>query len=490
MTRPSLSTLLTLVVIIVLGVLARSYDISAPYIADFHNYRQSDSAAFVHGYLVDSFNPLDPSIDRQPCRGKQHKFGRVEAELPVAAWVAAVPLKLLGLREAPAPYLRFFAISLFILTCVYLFAWIEALGGDARDGLLAVLALCALPLCIFFTRSPQPDAPSLLFGVACLHHLTRYGQAPSTRHALWALFWGLLLLLIKISNGYLMPVAVYVLLRERSLRATVRDLRLWLVLVALALPVAAWYAHAHTQAWSFGIWGDTSDDKFATLALITRPALWQEMSQRVVFELLTWAGLILTIAGFSSGSRLPHVRVAGVWLASAAAFTLLTLGGQWRHVYYQLSFMVPCAIAIGHGIRICAARGPAGWATLLVLAFIHGATVHHVLYSSTNPKAAFKQDAAIIEVVEGLRKHLPREAMVVATSMNPPFFTNSGHRGYFARTHNFAEIKACMKGVTPWLLLDGKSRTALSGQLKREFTLKWQGRSFSIWQQNAPAPVR
>jgi hypothetical protein len=488
--RASLPTLLTLVAIITLGVLARSYDIAAPYFADFHNYRQSDSAAFVHGYLVDSFNPLDPSIDRQPCRGKQYRFGRVEAELPVAAWVAAAPLKLLGMREAPAPYLRFFAISLFILTCVYLFAWVEALGGDARDGLLAVLALCALPLCIFFTRSPQPDAPSLLFAVACLHHLTRYGQAPGMRHALWALFWGLCLLLIKISNGYLLPVVAYVLLRERSLRATVRDVRLWLVLVALTLPVAAWYAHAHTQPWSFGIWGDTSDDKFATSALLTRPQLWHEMSQRVVFDLLTWAGLILTIAGFTSGARPLHVRVAGVWLASAAAFTLLTLGGQWRHVYYQLSFMVPCAIAIGHGIRIFAARGAAGWAVLAVLAFIHGATVHYVLYSSNNPKAYFKQDAALVEVIDGLRKHLPREAMVVATSMNPPLFTNSGHRGYFARTSNFAEIKACMKGVTPWLLIDARSRGAIAGPLKREFTLRWQGKQFSIWQENAPPPAR
>ena len=89
MTRPSLPTLLALAAIVVLGVLLRSHDISAPYFADFHAYRQGDSAAFVHGYLVDSFNPLDPSVDRHPCRLKQHRFGRVEAELPVAAWVAA-----------------------------------------------------------------------------------------------------------------------------------------------------------------------------------------------------------------------------------------------------------------------------------------------------------------------------------------------------------------------------------------------------------------
>src|SRR5262245_12367951 len=54
MNRPSVPTLLTLAAIVVLGVVVRSYQISAPYFADFHSYRQGDSAAFVHGYLVDS----------------------------------------------------------------------------------------------------------------------------------------------------------------------------------------------------------------------------------------------------------------------------------------------------------------------------------------------------------------------------------------------------------------------------------------------------
>jgi hypothetical protein len=496
MKRPSLPTILAFVTIVCLGVLARSHELMSPHFSDFHHYRQADSAAFVHGYLVDSFNPLDPSIDRQPCPLKQHRFGRVEAELPVAAWVAAVPLKLLGMEEAPAPYLRAFAIALFVLTCVYLFAWLVALGGDAIDGLCAVLALSALPFGIFFTRSPQPDGPSLLFATACLFHLTRYGQATRTRDALWAAFWGLLLLLIKISNGYLLPVALYVLAHERGLRATLRDRRVWLMVFALALPVGAWYWHAHRQPWSFGIWGDTSDDKFTTFALFIKSAMWREMSQRVLFDLFTWAGLILGVVGFTAGAGVLRVRVAGIWLASAFAFLLVTLGGQWRHVYYQLTFMVPMAIAIGFGIRACAARGPAGWAVLAVLAVIHGATVHHVLYSKDNPKAYFKQDTALVESIDAMRKHLPRGAKFVSTSLNPAIYVNTGHRGYFVRGARLSEIRACMKDVTPWLVLDTRSRGSLSAgnsALKREFVEKWRGKMYSIWQQKpasaAPAPA-
>ncbi len=60
----------------------------------------------------------------------------------------------------------------------------------------------------------------MLFGTACLFHLTRYGQGARTRDALWGVFWGTLLLLIKISNGYLLPVAVYALVHARGMGAT------------------------------------------------------------------------------------------------------------------------------------------------------------------------------------------------------------------------------------------------------------------------------
>src|SRR5262245_50010552 len=100
------ATLAMLFGIIALGVWPRLSHIGRPMFLDLHAWRQADSAAFIHGYLIDSFNLFSPSIDRHPCTAKQRAFGRVEAELPVVPYLAAAPLRLLGATQASAAYVR------------------------------------------------------------------------------------------------------------------------------------------------------------------------------------------------------------------------------------------------------------------------------------------------------------------------------------------------------------------------------------------------
>jgi hypothetical protein len=473
-----------LVALLVLGVALRSYGLTREFILDFHAWRQSDTAAFTRGYLVDSFNPFDPSIDRYPCDKKGAKFGRVEAELPVVAWLSALPLKIAGVTEPSAPYLRSVSILLFVVAALYLFALVRALGGDERDALLAVAAFALLPLSIYFTRTPQPDGPSLALAAACLYHATRFADARTWRQAALAGTFGALLVLQKISNGYVGFVAAYIVLSQVGVRTALRDRKVWAIVLAVLVPVGLWHLHARSFAWTFGVWGDGADNKFSGASLLLNVARWRELWVRITFDELAPAATLLAALGLYVRRDARLARVALVWLGTALLFIFWTLSGQLRHAYYQLSLVLPVSIAIALAVRALLQLGTVSRGLLAALLIVQAMVTHHVLYAADNKGHYFAENTRYIEPAQALRKHLPEGALFVSTRRDPQLFWNSGHRGYFASSDKFSVISACMQGTTEWALVDMRARDKLVKHDKafaRTMREIWKGREYALF---------
>jgi hypothetical protein len=488
------ATAVTLVAIVGLAVLPRLSYIGRSQFLDFHAWRQADSAAFARGYLIDSFNPFEPSIDRQPCTLKHAAFGRVEAELPVVSYLAALPLRMLGMRDASAPYLRAVAVLVFACGCFALFACIRELGGDAIDGYLSVAAFGAAPLAIFFTRSPQPDGQSLSLAIATVWLLARYLNGGRMRDAFALGVVATALLLMKISNAYLGLVLVYMVLTQRGQRSILRDAPLWLAVFATCAAAGAWYWHAHSFGWSFGVWSEAPHDKkFTDLAFLSDLSHWQKLLARLSWDIFTVAGCLLAAIGFAVRTQARMMQVASVWLLSAAIFIVVTMNGQMRHVYYQLCLVPPVAIAAASGARFLFNRGLQGRVLLAGLLAVHAAITAFVLWGNSSSASIegssyFTQNLTLRPAIEAIQHFVPVDAPIVSTERDPRLYWNSRHRGYFSDSTNLSDILLCMDDTSDYLLLAARWRSRLTSKptFSTTFQELWSDDFYTLYRR-APA---
>lgn len=495
--------------VIAFGVVLRLSHVTDPYLADFHAWRQADTAAFAHGFLIDSIDPFDPSIDRYPCEHRREPFGRVESEWPGVQWLSALPLAAFGVSYPPAWYLRLVSIGFFVLTAFYLAALVRRVDGNRTTATLSVLAFASFPLSIFFTRTVQPDGPALCFAVALLFHLDRWldpalaADAPPEiqrrariAHGIASSVMASLALLTKVSNAFMGLPAIYVIVRRRGWLGALRDPWLWAWGVSALLPVGLWYQHARSFAWSFGIWADRGASKFTDAAFASDPEVWKRLGQREVYEILTWGGLFLLLVGVSRIRRAPSARVAAIWLLAVIVFVLATLRGNNRHIYYQLPLVLPAGILVAHGMRTLWQRGLAARVALILACCVHGVITHEVLWGNGDRLKVvpyFRADAGLVEGIELLRHHVPEGQGFVSSDRHPGLFYNSGRRGYFATAHPQA-LMHCARNTTRFLLLDRHGQHAMVRMLKTKPRLRDElrevghGRRYFVWTYDPPPP--
>jgi hypothetical protein len=460
-----------------IGLGLRSIKLSEPHILDFHSWRQGDTAAFTHGYLTETINPLDPSLDRFPCEYRDKPFGRVEAELPVASWLAALPLAVVGMTYPPAPYLRAVSVAFFFGTCIYLFLLVVQLGESRETAAVAVLVFGILPVSAFFTRTVQPDGPALFFCCGFIFHLDRWVGGASRAHALASCVLAALALLQKISGAFMFFPAAYLIVARHGLVASLLQWRFWVWGTGVIAPVAAWYGCATRNPWTFGIW----EDKYSSLPQLADLELWRIFSDRAAFEILSWAGIILLGLGFARVVRSRAVRVATVWFGAVVVFIAATLPGNHEHVYYQLPIALPASVVISIAIMDLVRRGWSARMMLIPLAAMHFLITRDILVEYHRPSSGIEDGVAL------LVRHVPRDSRIVSTDRNPALFYNAGVKAWFTASGDLSVAEQCMADEAEFLLVDAETQGSMDrserakNRLQAGFEKKESTPHFTLW---------
>ncbi|MBA2661090.1 MAG: glycosyltransferase family 39 protein [Bradymonadaceae bacterium] len=481
-----------LLAIVLLGMGLRSYQLTDPDIKDFHAWRQADTAAFAQGYLVENLNPFLPSIARYPCDLRAEPFGRVEAELPVVSWFAALPLAAIGMQSVPPWYLRLISIGFFGATCLYLFLMVLKLGGRESEALLSVVAFSLLPLSVFFTRTIQPDGPALFFSTAFLYHLLTWLKDDRLQHGVLSALFGAVVFLLKISNAFLFFPAIYLFVTRKGLWQSIKTPRHWAWGFAIIVPVIAWYMYARGFAWSFGVWGDRGSSKFTNWELFTSATIWRTLASRAAIDIFTVPGLALMVVGLTQFRERELVRFATMWTGAVLLFIVAVLGGNNTHVYYQLPIVLPASLLIGVAVVRVWNQQIAGKLVLALAFVIYAVTANHVLFAPKDNKMQngyFQVDvpASILEGSALVSRHLVGQEKFVAHTNNPTLYSNSGHRGWFQRGQNVNKIVACAGPDAPYLLLNNAVTKRLESSIARDAKLRARlkeverGKHMSLW---------
>ncbi|MCL4415916.1 MAG: glycosyltransferase family 39 protein [Actinobacteria bacterium] len=184
-----------LLIILFLGLLARLYKIDSP-IADWHSWRQADTAAVTRNFVKSGFNPLIPKYDDMSGAAENpianpNTFRFVE--FPIYNIVTYPFYLFFGVEDK---YSRLVS-SLFSLGSVIFLFFICKRYLDKWKALFTALIYTLLPFNIFFSRTTLPEPTFLFFALGMMYFVDCWIWENKKAFGFWAFVFTAIAFLIK-----------------------------------------------------------------------------------------------------------------------------------------------------------------------------------------------------------------------------------------------------------------------------------------------------
>jgi len=337
--------LLTFVLIVALSL--RLYKINIP-LADFHSWRQVDTASVAANFVKNGFDLMHPTfhdLSNVPS-GLDNPNGYRMVEFPLynASFaflyklMPSIPLEVWG---------RIVTIffSLVIISIIYYLVLKEA---NRTAAFFAGLIYGIMPFIVFFSRVVLPDTSALAFVFIAIFFLYKGENKPIT-YILSLLFFATSLLIKPMSIFY-GAALFYVFFKNHKL-SNLKRIPLYIYFIFGAIPLLYWrnYIKSYPEGIPSSDWLITSVNTYQGLQnIFFKPAFFrwiffERINNLILGGYLT--GLFVVGAALKQKKYLLHSI-----LFSAFAYLLVFQGGNVQHEYYQTFIFPALAIFVGLGI--------------------------------------------------------------------------------------------------------------------------------------------
>lgn len=410
---------------------ARLYKIDNP-IADWHSWRQADTAAVSRNFYQEGFNPLFPRYDNMI--GESETFGPNPerfrfVEFPIYnSLVYFLYLIFGGVDERLARLVSIFAsigsgIFLYLIVRRY---W------DTWSALIASAVFLMLPFNIFFSRVILPE-PILVFFCLGMFYFTDLWIFNSSRrnYILSILFTVAAFLTKPVAIFYLLPLLYSYYQKERRWWPIPKRYYLWVIFSLL--PFISWriWISRHPEGIPASSWLLNGN------GIRFRPAFWKWIiGDRFGREILTVTGTFLFFLGLLIKPIVKEGVILHLLILSSLLYLIVFATGNVQHDYYQ-TFIVPAlAMGLARGF-VLLIRGIEGFVPRLltipvallffVLTFYFGWNEVKGLYQINN--------GAIVKAGKYADQVLPKDAKVIAPYFGDTAFLYQINRPGFPTTH-------------------------------------------------------
>ncbi len=395
-----------IIIILFLAFIVRIYKIDSP-IADWHSWRQADTASVTRSFIKDGFNPFFPLFDDQsiisevnyPNLGK-YRF----VEFPIYN-IAVYPFYLIfGVNEMLH---RLVSVLFSLGSLIFLFLIVKKYAGEIV-AYLSALIFALLPYNIFFSRTTLPEPTLIFFSLGMMYFLSRLiDERKIIFFWLAGIFIAISFLIKPWAIFYLLPVwylyykknGSWILSKKSIVFLFISFLpfiiwRMWILQFPEGIPASSWLLN-----------GDN---------IRLRPMFWYWLLQeRIGKEILGVTGAFLFFFGLILKPKVNYFF--HFWALSLFLYFVIFATGNVRHDYYQVIF-VPVAtvlVSLGFvnlitGIKDVIPRiftVPMAMLFFVLMFYLSFIQVKE-LYKINNP--------VIIEAGKEADKILPKEAIVVA----------------------------------------------------------------------------
>jgi hypothetical protein len=339
--------ILWLAVILLLGFLVRLYKIDNP-LADWHSWRQADTASVTRIYLNEGIDILRPRYyDISSIQsGIFNPKGLRLVEFPVFNIIHLLfvnTFKFLTLEEAG----RLVSI-VFSMISAYLVYLLGKRFISVWGGVLAAFFFAFIPYNIFFSRVILPEPMSVTFSLLAIWFFVIF----TDKKALWAfyisaLFFALSLLIKPYNILFLIPPIMYLYFKKFGIRNTFIDgkslIRVLTYLLIVIAPFFLWriWINKKPQGIPFYEWAFNGDH------IRFRPAFWRWIfAERLGRLILGIWGIALFCLGLLKEKKdyFIHFFLLGMFFYVSVVAT-----ANVRHDYYQIVTIPAISLALAQG---------------------------------------------------------------------------------------------------------------------------------------------
>ena len=412
--------------IILLALILRLYKIDRP-LADWHSWRQADTASVARNFVKEGFNPIIPRYDdmSSQANGLDNRERYRFVEFPIYNTLVAIVWSIFGISVTSA---RLVTVAITLGSTLLLYFLVKHLSGW-QTAALAAFFFATLPFNVFYSSTILPG-PLMVLGILGLYFsFTRWLDDDRNWHWLASsiVFANLAILTWPIAIFFMLPI-VYLAYDKYGFDLYKKP-NLWIFAVTSIAPFAAWRLWMSRfpegiPNWRFLL--NEGDIRFK--GAFFRWLIVERMGNLI----LTVTGFALFILGIITRPQAREKLFYYSWLVAAFLYFVVFASGNVRHDYYQVPFIPIAAIFMAIGIKTLFTlpstvfnRIVATAVAIFLVLFMYAFAFYEVrgFYWINRPQ--------IITAGEAVDRILPKDATVIAPyNGDAAFLYQTNRRGY------------------------------------------------------------
>ncbi len=394
-----------LLLIILVALVLRLYKINSP-IADWHSWRQADSAAVTRNFVQESFNPFLPRGDDMSGIAEDPiaNLGRYRlVEFPIYNIVTYPFYVIFGVNVF---FSRLVSVLFSLGSIVFLYL-IAKKNTSVFTGLVAALTMALLPYEVYFSRTTLPEPTFVFFSLGMIFFTDRWLSKNKLSDFWLGIIFTAAAFLIKPFVGVLFIPLGYLMYQQTGSWLPKGKNLLFMVLSLLPLLLWRIWILQHPEGIPASNWLFNGDH------IRFHPSFWWWLlSERLGHEILGVTGFFLFFLGLIRKPKQNYFF--HFWALSMFLYLVVVATGNIRHDYYQYMIVPIMAIFLSIGFtsllsaEFMIARF---WTTIIALLFFtltfyFGWIPVREFYKINNP--------AIVEAGLIADHLLPKNAVVIA----------------------------------------------------------------------------
>lgn len=449
-----------LTLILVLSFLLRLYKIDNP-IADWHSWRQADTAAVARNFYKEGFNPFLPKGDDMQAISEikpQVNLNRYRmVEFPIyPSLVYFAYLLNGGVDESLARLISVF-FSLGSIVFIYL---IVKRYSTTSHALLSSLIFGILPFSIYYSRVTLPEPSLIFFSLGMFYFIDRWIDEKKPGVMIPAVIFTACAFLTKpMAMFFLFPLLHSYYLKEGF---KFPPLRYWIFAALAFAPFAAW------RYWilNFPEGVPASTWLLNGNGIRLRPAFFRWIvGDRLGREILSIAGGFLFMLGVIVKPLAKSNYLLHLLTLSSFLYLIVFATGNVQHDYYQVLLTPVLSIFIARGIWLLFQGIPVFLPRLITIPMAIFIMALMLFLTWGEVKGLYQvNNWAIVHGGEAADRLLPKDAIVVAPYQGDSAFLYQTNRHGFPIINSSIEEMMRVYGVTGYVSTANDAKTAWLAQ--------------------------
>jgi len=450
LTKNIIIELVFLISVFCLSFILRTYKIDNP-IADWHSWRQADTAAVARNFAKEGINLFYPKANnffKQNAADLENPNRYFLNEFPFYNAIVAVVYKFTGIQEK---YARLVSVFISSLTAICLYLLVKQYSGRFIAGLSAIF-FAVLPYNIYYGRVTMPDPTFIFFSVFSLLLLTLWLDKESI---IWAILGSLSLTLAMLVKPYAIFLGIpisYMVFRKWGLMFF-KNFQVWLVVFLSLIPLALWRYHInqHPEGMFGSEWLiNATDIRFK--GAFFRWIIFDRMN-RLIFAT---GGFVLFWLGIISARTKKEGLFFLSWLLSVFCYITYFAMGNVTHDYYQMPLIPIGCIFMAKGFIWLLKKGNDFISRVVNITLAFSFILLMLGLGWYEVRGFFNINRwEIVEAGKEVDKILPKDAKVIAPYNRDPAFLYQTNRNGWSGLRNLDELREYItKGATHYASVD------------------------------------